>query len=159
MLRKLELFVGSGFGSGLLPGAPGTWGSLCAALIGMAGILWIGDWAIPVLLALSVVAGFWSAPTYIQAFGSDPKSFVMDEWAGQFLSMHIIFLLPFQPTILVLGIIILASFLIFRVFDIFKPLGIKKIETIHGATGIMLDDLTAGLYTLLSLFIVILAVL
>lgn len=125
----------------------------------MGCILWLGNWIISLLLIISIVAGFWSAPTYIHAFGEDPKSFVMDEWAGQFLSMHIIFMLPFEPDLLELFGVLFASFLLFRVFDILKPLGIKKIEKISGPPGIMLDDLAAGFYTLLLLFIVILAVL
>jgi phosphatidylglycerophosphatase A len=126
MLKKLELLVGSGFGTGLLPVAPGTWGSLAAAVLGLISIIWIGEWTISLLLVLSIAAGFWSAPFYIKSFGDDPKSFVMDEWAGQFLSMHIIFLLPFQTEIYSLSLVILSSFIIFRFFDILKPLGIKK---------------------------------
>lgn len=159
MLKKLELIVGCGFGSGLLPIAPGTWGSLFATVIGLGCIMWLGNWIISVLLIVSIVAGFWSAPAYIYAFGEDPKSFVMDEWAGQFLSMHIIFMFPFEPDWPVLCGVLFASFLLFRVFDILKPLGIKKIEKLPGPPGIMLDDMAAGFYTLLLLFIVILAVL
>jgi phosphatidylglycerophosphatase A len=159
MLKKLELVVGSGFGSGLLPLAPGTWGSFFAAIIGMGFILWLGNWFITVLLILSLAAGFWSAPAYIRAFGEDPKSFVMDEWSGQFLSMHIVFILPLELEVPILSGVIFASFLLFRLFDILKPFGIKKIEMIMGPAGIILDDLAAGFYTLLLLFIVILALL
>jgi len=159
MIKKLKLLIGSGFGSGLLPKAPGTWGSLAAAIIGFTSINWVGEWSISLLFIFSVIAGFWSAPDYMKLFGEDPKSFVMDEWAGQFLSMHIIFLLPFQADFYSLSLVILSSLIVFRIFDILKPLGIKKIESISGSPGVMLDDLTAGLYTILSLFIVILAVL
>ncbi len=160
MLQKLKLIIGSGFTSGrLIPKAPGTEGSLVALVIGFISWYYIGPIAISALFVLSVLAGSWSAQWYIETYGEDPGSFVMDEWSGQFLALHVVWVLPLDEEIPVILILFVAAFLLFRLFDILKPLGIKRLESYSGAFGVMADDLLAGFYTLLTLFFVILAVL
>ncbi len=74
----------------------------------------------------------------------DPSFVVVDEFAGMWISL-----------ILVDGIfLILTSFLLFRFFDITKILGINKIENLNGSLGIMLDDIVAGIYTLIIVFFI-----
>ncbi len=160
MHPRIKYLVGCGFTGGrLLPKAPGTEGSLVAMLLGGISWFYVGPIAISILFFASIVAGFWSAPWYIQTYGDDPGSFVMDEWAGQFLSLHVVWLLP-EHTVPQDSIVLLTSaFLVFRFFDILKPFGIKHLETIPGAFGVMADDILAGLYTFLTLFFVILAIL
>lgn len=160
MLPKLKYLIGTGFTSGrLIPKGPGTEGSLVALVLGSFFWYHLGPVSITVLFVASVVAGFWSAPWFIQTHGEDPGSFVMDEWAGQLLSMHIVWVLPVETSLQTTIILFAATFILFRFFDILKPIGIKRLEAIPGAIGIMADDLLAGFYTFLTLFFVILAVL
>jgi len=160
MLPKLKYLIGSGFTSGrLLPMAPGSEGSMVALLLG--GLFWfyIGPIAISALFLISSVAGFWSAPWYIETHGEDPESFVMDEWAGQFLALQITWIFPQDIELPILIVLFVSAFILFRFFDILKPLGIKRLERLPGSFGVMTDDLLAGLYTFLTLFFVILAIL
>lgn len=157
MSAKLKLILGSGFGSGYARFAPGTWGSLAAIGVGWISINLAGLWSLPVLLILSVAAGYYSAGLFVQKYGEDPSSFVMDEWSGQFIALHVLFFLPQPATPFENYGMYLAAFLLFRFFDILKPLGIRSLEKLKGATGIIFDDLLAGLYTFLTLIIVIFA--
>lgn len=160
MLPKLKYLIGSGFTCGrLIPKAPGTEGSLVAMFLG--AVVWynFGPMAITAVFFASIVAGIWSAPWYIHTHGDDPRSFVMDEWAGQLLAVHLVWVLPEDTTLQITIPLFIAAFILFRFFDILKPLGIKHLEAIPGALGVMTDDLLAGFYTFLTLFFVILAVL
>lgn len=162
--ERFKFMLGTGFGSGLLPVAPGTWGSLAALAVGWTGIHYFGAFAWFVMFPAMLAAGWFSAPWFIARFSSDPPAFVMDEWAGQVLPLLVLIYPPFLPFISSLGtretLLLLGSmFLIFRFFDIFKPLGIRKLEALEGANGVMFDDLLAGFYTFTLLFIVIFAVL
>ena len=74
----------------------------------------------------------------------DPSFVVIDEFVGMWIS-----LLLFDEIIL-----ILISFFLFRFFDITKFLGINKIEKLNGSLGIMLDDIVAGIYTLIIVFVI-----
>ena len=160
MPKRFEYWVGTGFTMGkILPFAPGTEGSLVALFLGTISFLYIGWWTLPILFLLSLAGGYYSAPWFLKEFGDDPGSFVMDEWAGQFLAMHIVFLLPDSPDIGTQLVLLAGSFIGFRFFDILKPFGIKKTESIGHVTGVMIDDIIAGIYTLVTLFLIILAVL
>ena len=143
-------------GSGHLWPAPGSWGSLASALIfaavwwstkALAAPLWVADVLIAlagILLAswLSVVWGEWA----IRRFESkDPRPFVLDEFAGQWVAL--IWLPPlaatgFWPFAWVLG----GQFVLFRIFDVFKPPPARQLERLPAGWGILCDDLMAGLY-------------
>jgi len=160
MLKRLNYLVGTGFTMGkILPKAPGTEGSLVALLVGSVLFFYVGWWMLPLLFFASVFAGIVTAPGFLIEYGEDPGIFVMDEWAGQLLSMHIVFLLPESTENLISIYFLIGSFIGFRFFDILKPLGIKKSEALGHVTGVMIDDIIAGIYTLITLFLIILAVL
>jgi phosphatidylglycerophosphatase A len=131
--------VASVFGVGFLPLAPGTWASLIAAAAWYFLQPYFAPWPwLPWLLAgLSVLAGSISVAVVSHAWGDDPSEIVVDEWAGTWIAC---LLLPHHPAA------IAAAFLLFRFFDIVKPLGIRRLEQLHGSAGVMLDDLVAGLY-------------
>ena len=133
--------IASGFGLGRLPTAPGTWASL-AALFPAAAIQYAGG---PLALAIAAVVvafiGLWA----IRASGetdNDPGWIVIDEVAGQWLA-----LLP-------AGLdwrLYVAGFALFRLFDIAKPWPVGWADrTLPGATGIMVDDLLAGIYAVIG---------
>jgi len=142
-MTTLLLALATGLYSGYLPRAPGTWGSL----VGLLVFLPLSTLALPayltVLLALAVI-GFFAAGAAEKIMDRpDPGPVVIDEIVGMLITMtgSPRGLLP-----LVLG------FLLFRLFDIYKPFPIRQIDRrLHGGLGIMLDDVVAGLYSLLVL--------
>ena len=100
-------------------------------------------------ISFIIILGFWSCNKIYSIKDPDPKYCVIDEWSGQLIT---IFLLPMDLYWLISG------FLIFRILDIFKPFGIKKLEKIGTGAGIMLDDIVAGvigafILLLVSIFI------
>ena len=125
--------IASGFGSGYAPKAPGTAGSLAALLIGAGLIAW-HPMALPIAIALSLVAGML---TIEPAGGTDdPGWVVIDEFAGQWIAM-----LPLaSPS--PFGLIL--AFALFRLFDITKPGPIGWADRLGGAFGVMADDVIAG---------------
>jgi len=131
--------IATWFGSGLIKGIPGTWGSL-ASLPFAAAIAWLGGfWA---LLAASVIAflvGIWASGRYAEASRQgDPGPVVIDEVAGQWLALA---LLPLDPVTYLVG------FVSFRVFDIVKPWPASWLDrSVKGGLGIMADDMAAGAY-------------
>lgn len=146
---RFAKLVASGFGAGHLPVAPGTWGSLVAILCVL-----LLHWALPswertglwLLTLLATVVGIPAATRVSRLQGEkDPSLIVIDEIAGQFLALA---WFPVTVTTLVLG------FLLFRFLDILKPFPARQSEGLPGGWGIMMDDLIAGAYTALILFLV-----
>jgi len=156
---RTRRLLGSALGAGLLPIAPGTWGSavtvvVMAALHGVAG-LWGGllpvatTWRVAVLLwagVLLVIAllGLRIGDRAAEDWGEeDPGAFVLDEVVGQGLALlPLLFVLPRPLPPLPLA----AGFLLFRVLDVIKPPPCRRLEGLPGGLGIMADDLMAGVY-------------
>ncbi len=127
------------FGSGLLPKAPGTWGSLAALPFAVVIAALAGPWGLLAAVLAVTVAGLWAAGVYAGRRGvDDPSEVVIDEVAGQWLAL--------VPVALDLRLYAVA-FLAFRFFDIVKvwPAGWLD-RNLKGGWGIMLDDLAAGIY-------------
>jgi phosphatidylglycerophosphatase A len=158
MRSKLDFWIGTGFGSGLLPKAPGTWGSLAVLPVAWVSINAFGLAGLLILFAVCLTGGMVTGSQFEKEYGKDPSIFVMDEWAGQLVPLFVLFLVPELSS---LGTILtwIGAFVMFRFFDIAKPLGIDRLQNLPGAAGIMLDDILAGIYTLFSLFLSILLVL
>ncbi len=146
------LLVGTLFGAGYLPKAPGTWGSLLFLPFIVAAYQLGGTAGILILTAFASVLSIVTAPAAIRKLGDDPGEFVMDECAGQGLVFAVALPLLQAPLSIT---ILLGGFLLFRLFDITKPLGVKRVEKFPGKYGILMDDLLAGLYASLSLIAVI----
>ncbi len=147
-MKSVKLFLGSGFGSGLIPFAPGTWGSLFS-LLPIYFLMATGNlFFIPAFVVLTSLLSLWVSSACEEHWGEDPGKLVMDEWAGQALTFTGIILVgDLQSDLLVLGV----GFVFFRLFDILKPLGINKLQKYDGGVGILLDDLLAGFYALICL--------
>lgn len=147
-MNKLKYLLGTGFYSGILPKAPGTFGSL-ASLILIYPILQEQNLFYLILFTgLSCLISLWVSPFFEQTYGEDPGLMVVDEWAGQSL----VFLsIPLSGSLNSDLIILLSGFLLFRFFDIIKPLGIHTLQKYKGGIGILADDLLAGLYALICL--------
>jgi phosphatidylglycerophosphatase A len=136
--------VGTFFGTGLLKPGPGTWSSLATTLIWFAlGRALPSGMRLPIhlaLLALSVAVGIPAATRIARALGKkDPSIVVIDETAGQLLTL---LGAPLNWQSMLVGLIL------FRVFDITKPFPIRRLEKLPEGTGIVIDDLGAGLYAL-----------
>ncbi len=145
LIRNPVHFLAFGFGSGLSPKAPGTAGTLVAL------ILWPMLASLPLELYLLIVAvasvgGFYLCGKTASDLGvHDHSGIVWDEIAGFWLAM---------TAMPVSWVWMLAGFLLFRLFDIWKPWPIGWLDKhVDGGYGIMLDDLVAGLFTWLILFL------
>ncbi len=130
-------FLALGFGSGLAPKAPGTFGTLAAVPL----FLLVAPLSSPLyllLLLLMSVAGIYICGKAAEDAGvPDHGAIVWDEFVGFLITM---FLIPITWQSLLVG------FLLFRLFDIFKPWPISYLDkNCHGGLGIMLDDIVAGI--------------
>ena len=136
--------VSTFFGAGRLRPGPGTWGSLAAVLI------WLGvsrlipaEWQTLILAVMAAAAtaiGIPAATATAKASGvKDPQFVVIDEVAGQWIT------LLFAP---VAWKTLLTGFILFRGFDIVKPPPVRQLEKLPWGTGIVLDDVAAGIYAL-----------
>jgi len=139
MLRSPVQLLAHGFGAGLSPWAPGTFGTLPAILIWIPlSFVW---WPLYLLIvALMAVAGVWICEVASKHTGQhDHGSIVWDEIVGFLVA---VFLVPLSLGAVVIG------FLVFRLFDILKPWPISRVDkSVHGGMGIMLDDVLAGVAT------------
>ncbi|MHC4757544.1 MAG: phosphatidylglycerophosphatase A family protein [Planctomycetota bacterium] len=137
------------FGLGLLPGAPGTFGSVPPVVIYMVlRYLDTPPVAIFALMVIFIITGslvcILCAPAIIKASQkTDPQEIVADEFAGQAVTFIPISLLA--PADICVSAAL--CFLLFRLFDITKPWPIKKLEKLPQGWGILADDLLAGAYS------------
>jgi phosphatidylglycerophosphatase A len=132
------------FGIGNLQPGPGSWASAVTLLIWWLLATWITPawqpWAALLLGVSAVLVGIPAATRVAKENGiKDPQVVVIDEVAGQLITMIAI---PVSWKSLLLG------FILFRGFDILKPPPIRRLEHLPGGTGIVVDDLGAGLYAL-----------
>lgn len=140
-------FFGLGFGSGLAKIAPGTFGTL----MGLPLFWLIADYSFPTQLATITalfIIGIYFCSATGKAIGvADHGSIVWDEIVA------IMLVLTFTPIALQWW---LAAFLLFRLFDIWKPFPIRQCDArLKGGFGVMLDDLLAAIYAIISLKIVL----
>jgi phosphatidylglycerophosphatase A len=149
-MRKKRLFhicIATGFGAGFSPVAPGTAGALLATLIWMgmsflvSPALLVG--ATSAAIVLFTLLGVNSTNALAAEWGEDPSRVVVDEMVGVWIA-----LLAASSGNWVHALI---AFALFRFFDILKPLGIRKMESVVGGWGVMLDDILAGVYSYITL--------
>src|SRR5512135_3760671 len=137
VLRDPVHLLALGFGSGLAPVAPGTFGSVVGLGLGLA-VLQVGFVFACVATAVAIAAGFWICGESARRLGvHDHPAIVWDEIAGMMLTL---LAAPGAWWGALLG------FALFRLFDIWKPWPIREIDHgLSGGAGIMLDDVVAGL--------------
>lgn len=144
-MNKFEKFIGSGFYTGFIPVASGTWGSAAALLI-----YWIpGFEKAYIIIPASIIFFLYGLPLgnkFEKVYGKDPAECTIDEVAGMWISL---LLLPKTITVSVI------AFFIWRALDIAKPFPANRAESLPGGLGIMLDDVISALYTLLLMNIII----
>ena len=147
-LTSLPILLATWFGSGYAAKAPGTVGTL-AALPFAIGFAYIGGQNLLLIAALVMsVVGIWVSEQYMASTGvHDPGAVVIDEVVGIWITF-----LPVAATLT--WQIILIGFILFRVFDIFKPWPISWLDQeIAGGLGVMLDDIVAGMFAAAGLYV------
>ena len=152
LLKHPAQLLALGFGSGLAPKAPGTFGTLAAVPFYLMFSSALLEWQLLIVVA-SFFAGIYLCNVTATALGvHDHPAIVWDEFVGFWLTMLALPLLSVSLDWLLL----LLGFIFFRLFDIIKPWPILWVDQkIHGGFGIMFDDVLAGVYAGLLLSIVI----
>ena len=144
-LNFIEKSLGSGFYTGYIPFASGTFGTLAALFIYL-----IPGFENPYVIVPTIfiffIYGVYVGNKFENIYGKDPSECTIDEVVGTWISY---LLLP--KTV---GIIIITFFL-WRALDIFKPYPARKLEDLNGGLGIMIDDVVSGFYTLIIMHLVV----
>lgn len=145
MTTRLVHLLATGLGTGYLPVAPGTWGTLVG--VGFAALLApLSVWQFLVVVTIFCVCAVWVADLASVMFHDrDPRQVVIDEIAGYLVAVvgH-----PWSWKLA------LAAFLLFRLFDVVKPPPCRHVERWRGGLGIVADDLLAGIYVNLLLWVI-----
>lgn len=138
---RLHKLVSTSLGIGYIGKGGGTVAAvatcLCLYAVQQAGGDQLVAWWLPIATVLLTLLGVWSASEVEPHWGKDDKKVVIDEVAGMLISLLFI---PVTLSALAVGL------LLFRFFDIVKPLYIRKLEKVRGGLGVMLDDVVAGVY-------------
>jgi phosphatidylglycerophosphatase A len=138
ILSKVAWAIATWFGCGLVPRAPGTMGSLAAIPLYLL-VARQGRIGVAVTAFLVTAVGVWAASVVARELGKkDPQIVVVDEVAGLMVTM-----LPMRE---VSWLAVVIGFALFRLFDVFKPWPIRKLEELPGGWGIVLDDIAAGMF-------------
>lgn len=148
MFHKL---IATSFGAGFSPVAPGTVGALVAILVWYILSLCMAystlQWTLAGLIVVFTIIGVWSATVSERYWGEDPSKVVIDETVGEWIALLAV---PAGQH----WAYIVAAFVLFRFFDIFKPLGVRSMENLKGGYGIMADDILSGVYAAVVMLLV-----
>jgi phosphatidylglycerophosphatase A len=140
--------IATWFGCGYAPIAPGTAGSLAAMIIAIA-LYYFGGYGRGMLLVLTAFLlgpGIWSASVVAKETNTtDPHIVVVDEVIGQWITLAGAATLNWKTW--------LAALVLFRLFDVWKPAPARQLEALPGGWGIVADDVMAGLYGALAIFV------
>lgn len=147
-MKQINLFekiIGSGFYTGYIPIASGTFGSLAALIVylipGFENL-----WVICPAILIMFVYGIYISGKFEKIYGKDPAECTVDEVVGTWIA-----LIALPKTILIIA----TSFIIWRVLDIIKPFPAGKSERLPGGWGIMMDDVISGFYTLIIIHLIV----
>jgi phosphatidylglycerophosphatase A len=150
IVDRIAYAIAIGAGAGLSPFAPGTCGAiegvvvyLVAAYFATGVVTLTHTESLVFLVVLNIVVfavGVWASGRACEITGlKDPQRVVIDEVSGQLIAL--------APAALSPAVVpVIAAFALFRLFDIFKPYPIRKLESLPGGLGVMADDALAGVY-------------
>jgi len=146
LLKDPRHLLSLGFGSGLAPKAPGTFGTLAAIPFYLLMAWYLSDLTYIAITVITFLVGIYLCQVTTNALEvDDHPAIVWDEFVGFFITMLFV---PLNLTTVVLG------FFFFRIFDILKPWPISVIDSrIKGGLGVMLDDVLAGGFALATMHI------
>ena len=155
MTKKFNLLFLTLFNIGKIKNAPGTAASFITCLLFLL-LINIFNISIIFLFTLAIFAySFVAINNSFDEFSSnDPQEIVIDEFVGQMLPL---LAMPIYETLYLLPKMYycISAFLLFRLFDILKPYPVSYVDkNVKGAIGIMLDDIFAGIYTIISLIVI-----
>lgn len=136
--------LAAGFGAGLSPVAPGTAGTLVGILICLCCYPLTGPFRFLFVVVISAVAIYVAGQAETLFGKKDDQRIVIDEIAGLQVTM-----LPVAIT----GLHLCAAFVLFRIFDIWKPFPVDRLQNLPGGWGVVADDLAAGIYGGVVLFL------
>jgi phosphatidylglycerophosphatase A len=144
-INSIEKFIGSGFYTGFIPLASGTFASLAAL-----AIYFIPNFEKPyIILPAIFIFIFWGIQigTKFEAlYGKDPAECTIDEVVGMWIT------LLFLPKNILVALI---AFLVWRTLDIIKPFSARKSESLKGGVGIMMDDIISAIYSLIIVHLIL----
>lgn len=151
----LPRMIATSLDAGYLPVAPGTWGALVAIVIWLPLYLWLPGTPAWIITTLAIVAlavsGTWASTESEKYWGKDPVVACVDETVGQLISMLPLCGGPETAPWWMIAV----SLGLFRFFDIFKPLGIRKLEKLPGGLGMMADDVLAAIYSAIIVGVIV----
>ncbi len=153
-MNSIIFLLATCFGAGMSPKAPGTVGSLVALPLAAAIHLILGMHALWAATAIAFFGGWWVTARYMRISGKidDPKEVVIDEVAGQWLTLCLMPMLYMNLPPSYMMWLYAGAFAAFRLFDIVKPWPISVVDRkIHSGFGVMFDDILAALYAALLL--------
>ncbi len=143
----LHVVLSTGFGTGFTPVAPGTAGAAVALLMWWGAYHWLSPTALMLATAGAIVVttavGVWTASVMEHYWGHDSRTVNIDEFVGTWIPL---LAAPAGDDTWWLA---LLGFALFRIIDMWKPLGCRRLDRMPGGWGVMLDDVLAGTYALL----------
>lgn len=151
--RLFDVILCTGLGAGFFPWGPGTAGAAVATLIWCVVVCLVPSYDIVLLVTalLAVISTLISIRPINRLekyWGEDASRIVVDEMAGVWITLLAV---PESQQ----WYYIVAAFALFRLYDIIKPLGCRWLDNnIHGGWGVMLDDILAGVYGAITLYII-----
>ncbi len=147
----MSKLIATFFYVGLLPKAPGTWGSLAALPF---AVILHNYGGFPALLAATLIVffiGWWATSCETEGKENhDPGEIVIDEVAGQWITLLPSSYVFARHDLPMIWPALLAGFIFFRLFDIFKPWPVSWADRKETAFGVMFDDVLAGIYAALA---------
>ena len=145
-LNFFDKFLGSGLYTGYIPFASGTFGSIAGLLF-----YYIPGFENPLIIIPAIIIfgayGIYVGSKFEKIYGKDPAECTIDEVVGMWIS------LLFLPKEIWISVVV---FFIWRIFDIIKPFPARRLESLKGGLGIMIDDIISSLYVLLIVHLFIL---
>jgi len=145
---NINKIIASIFGIGFLKGG-GTYAAIFTCICWY--LAWNGNFPPPLFISIGITVfitllGVWSSSIVEKIWGKDPSRVVIDEVAGMCIGLLFV---PVSVKYL------LCALVLFRFFDIVKPLYVRKMELLPAGWGIMMDDVLSGVYTNILMFIVV----
>ena len=145
-MKNFTKYFATLFGIGFIPLAPGTFGSLFSILIWYVFIDLFSIFYFIALFLFVLSVSFYLTDIYLDNYKKkDPSEVIVDEFLGQ--SIPLLFIVNFNIYE------VLIAFVTFRFFDIYKIYPINKMEDLKGSYGVILDDIVAGIYSLIILML------
>ena len=139
--KRITELIASCIYIGYIPGAPGTYGSLLALLLISQFNILTKNISIAVFIVIGLL---FSTLMEKQTGKKDDQRIIIDEFVGMLITFYLV-----EPSFLML----IIGFFLFRLYDIYKPYPIRKIQKLPSGLGIMFDDILAGVYARIVLYI------